>query len=62
MERSGVNRKNTSRTEANPPALLFWKGCDWYAAEYSLNERIFFGFVILDEVQTGGCEAIIRCT
>ena len=27
---------------------FFLGGCDWYAAEYSPEERCFFGFVILN--------------
>ena len=28
---------------------FFLGGCDWYAAEYSPEERIFFGFAILND-------------
>jgi len=28
---------------------FFLGGCDWYACEYSPTERIFFGFVILND-------------
>jgi hypothetical protein len=27
---------------------FFIGGCDWYAAEYDPNERLFFGFAILN--------------
>lgn len=27
---------------------FFLGGCDWYAAEYDPNERIFFGYAILN--------------
>ena len=27
---------------------LFIGGCDWYVVEYSLEEQLFFGFVILN--------------
>lgn len=27
---------------------FFLLGCDWYMAEYSLEERIFFGYAILN--------------
>ena len=28
---------------------FFLGGCDWYASEYSQNERIFFGYAILND-------------
>jgi transposase-like protein len=48
----GASLAVVSRLEANngiPSNGFFLGGCDWYAVEYGLEDRLFFGYAILND-------------